>query len=170
MPAVQPQFGVGRLRLFSIGSGGQTLHPRGPTHCLEPRRDGGFGQVQLQGGGHGHAGVVELMRPAQRRGRQVEEAFLILINQPAALGPGVEVHAHDGQRRMDLRRAAFDHGHNRLGLTGDDAARASFQDARLLGGDALDPVAQELGVVQIDGGDDAQQRPVDDVGGVQRTA
>ncbi|MNL34629.1 hypothetical protein D3C87_1566120 [compost metagenome] len=68
---------------------------------------------------------------------------------------------------MDLGGAALDHRHDGLGLTGDDAARPGLEDARLLGGDALDPVAQELGVIQIDGGDDAQQGSVDDIGGVQ---
>jgi hypothetical protein len=52
----------------------------------------------------------------------------------------------------------------------DDAATASIEDAGLFGGDADDGRPEELGMVHVDGGDDAEEGAFDDVGGVQGSA
>ena len=86
-----------------------------------------------------------------------------------------EMDTAEGARHLleppaEPRGARLDH-RQRLGrLGGDDAGHAAFQDAGLFAGDLGQRLAQILGVVDRDGGDDRQPRGADHVGRVQPPA
>ena len=60
--------------------------------------------------GNRQRGVVELVRAGERRRRQVEQAVLVLVDQPAVLGVAVEILAGDQRRDAEPRRRAHEHG------------------------------------------------------------
>ena len=78
--------------------------------------------------------------------------------------------AGDMQRRLEPRRLALDHGQRLARLAGDDRRHAALDDAGLFGGDFFERVAEKFAVVERQPGDDARQRPVDDIGGVEPAA
>jgi hypothetical protein len=64
------------------------LHPRRPFGADDAgleRGDADLEPVQRAQGGDRKPGIVELMPPEQLRRRQIHQAALILIDQPAAL-------------------------------------------------------------------------------------
>ncbi len=167
MSPVQPQLGIGGARHLAIGAGSQPLHACGPADGGQTLDDGRLRQVQFQRDSHGQPRIIDLVGTDQCRQRQVQKTFLILIGHAAALGEGVEVGAHDGERAVYRLGGHRDGVHRLFGLATDQASRAGLENARLFYRDAAQGGAQELGMVQIDGRDDTQQRARDDVGGVQ---
>ena len=129
---------------------------------LQPRRPVGLDHAGLEGGRRnlerldraqrrdGKAGILELMAAVKLRRRQIEQAGLVLIDQPAALLGGGPVLAGDLERRIEPRRLPLDHGQRVARLRGDDRRRAALEDAGLLGGDLLERVAEKFGVVDRD--------------------
>ena len=98
------------------------------------------------------------------------QPVVVLIDQPAALLGRGPVLAGDGKRGAQPRRLAFDHRERLAGLAGDDGRNAGFENARLLGGDLFDGVAEKLAVIERHAGDDAGERAFDHVGGVEPAA
>ncbi len=74
------------------------------------------------------------------------------------------------QRRLQPRRLPLDHRKRLADLAGDHRRHRGFEDAGLLGGDFLDRVAQKFAVIERQPRDDARQRPLDDIGGVEPAA
>ena len=116
------------------------------------------------------AGVLQLILPQKGHGNL------------AVLPPG-EALAHEvrgeepelgepafRQLRACLPADSFHHAPDAGILIPQDHGAAGLDDARLFGGDGLHSVAQDLGVIQTDAGDDRRLRRVDDVGGVQAAA
>ena len=89
------------------------------------------------------AGIVELMAAEQLRRRQIEQAVVVLIDQPAALLGRGPVLAGDADRRPDARGLALDHRERLARLRRHDRRHAALEDAGLLGGDLAERVAEE---------------------------
>ena len=106
------------------------------------------------------------MAAVKFRRRQIEQAGLVLIDQPPALLGGGPVLAGDLQRRIEPRRLPFDRGKRVARLRGHDGRRAALEDAGLLGGDLVERVAEKIGVVDGDRVMTRGERMVDHVGGV----
>ncbi len=74
------------------------------------------------------------------------------------------------QRRLEPRRLALDHRQRLARLSGDDGRYPRFEDAGLFGGDLFDGVAEKFAVIERQPRDDARQRTLDDIGGVEPAA
>ena len=122
-----------------------------------------------RGDGRGRIGV--LMAAGQARRRQVHQARLVLVDHAAVFFVGEEILAVDGDGRAEPVGGVDQHFLRRLGfLCADDDRPARLDDAGLLGGDQLDPVAEKRLVVDRDRHDQRHGRIVDDVGGVEAAA
>jgi CTP:molybdopterin cytidylyltransferase MocA len=88
----------------------------------------------------------------ERGGGQVQQAARVAEGHAAALGPGVEVPAHDGQEGAHPFGFGLDHGQRGLRLAADHGGRSGAEDAGLFGGDLLEGVAQEFAMVEVDRG------------------
>ena len=129
---------------------------------LQPRRPVGLDHAGLVGGRRnlerldraqrrdGEAGILELMAAVKFRRRQIEQAGLVLIDQPPALLGRGPVLAGDLQRRIEPRRLPFDHGERVARLRGDDGRRPALEDAGLLRGDLFERIAEKIDVVDRD--------------------
>ena len=76
----------------------------------------------------------------------------------------------DDQRRADLVRLLGDGVHGLVGLAGDDAGDARFENPSLFGGDFGERIAQVLLMVHGHRHDDRERRLADGVGGVEAAA
>ena len=117
------------------------------------------------------AGIVELMPPEQPRRGQIHQAALVLIDQPAALDIDVPFLAGG----MAAARAC------RFACRSITAAASAACSAQITGTPRLmmpafsaaifgQRVAEKFGVIDADRRDDAGQRLVDHVGGVEPAA
>ena len=168
VPAVEPQLGAARgLRERPPR---QPLEPRGPLGARHGGLAGGLAHPERAQARERGAGVLDLVRPGQGGQRQVEEPALVLEDEPPALLVGVPVLAAGEERGADALRARLDHGERRLLLAAHHAGHAALDDPGLLAGDLGHGVAQELGVVDRDGGDRGERGARDDVGGVEPAA
>ena len=84
----------------------------------------------------GKAGIVDLVRAGKLRQRQVEEAVVVLVDEPPALGEGHVFGAVAEERRARRLGLELDHRQRVLVLRADDAGSAALQDAGLLRRDA----------------------------------
>ena len=109
------------------------------------------------------------MRADQSGRGQVEEAILGLNAQPAARFPGVELRAHQDQRRAERLRFGIDHRGASGALAGRDHGAARLEIPAF--SQAIGRVAAEqLHVVVVHRGDHADRRGGEDVGGVEPAA
>ena len=116
------------------------------------------------------AGILELMAAIKFRRRQIEQPVAVLIDEPAAfLGRG-PVLAGDVQRRAQPRRLPLDDGERLARLAGDDRRHVALENAGLLGGDLFERVAEKFAVIERQPRDDAGERALDDIGGVEPAA
>ena len=106
----------------------------------------------------GDARILELMPSRQPRRRQIEQAGVVLIDQPAALLGRGPVLAGDPDRRAGARRRALDHRQRLARLRRDDRRHVALEDAGLLGRDLRDAVAEIVGVVERDRRDHGRER------------
>ena len=74
------------------------------------------------------------------------------------------------QRRARLLGLALEHRRARVGLRRDHGRHAALEDAGLLGGDLLERVAEKFDVIDRDRRDDAGERTLDHIGGVEPAA
>ena len=128
-------------------------------------------QPEVPRRGDRQRGILELVEARERRRRQVEQAVLVLVDQPARLR---------GSRRSrgpatngvtpQLRRARFEHREPLVALAAEHRRAAALQDAGLVDRDLGDGLAEIVLVVDVDRRDDDAERMVDDVGRVERAA
>ena len=116
------------------------------------------------------AGVVELMSPEQSWRRQIHQAAIVLIDQPAALDADMPLLPGRVQRRPQAGRLRFDHGHRLGKLLGADHRHLALDDRGLLAGDGGQRVAKKLSVIHADRRDHRCKRRVDHIGRVQASA
>ncbi len=110
------------------------------------------------------------MAADQARARQIEQAVLVLVDQPAALGRRDPVLIGEEEGGAFACRLGLDDGERLRNLRRDDRRRTALEDAGLLGRDQLDGVAEEFLVVDRNRRDHRGQRMFDDVGGVEPAA
>ena len=172
MPAVDPDFRAGRRQIVKF-SRRKPLKPRGPdggAYAFRNRLLRDVEAFQRPRGGDGRAGVVELMPPEQARQRQIEEAVLVLEDEPAVLLEHVPALPSGKHRGAKLARARFDHAKRRIALAGHDGGPAALQNARLLARDGLDGVAEKGAVIERNRGQHGRKRRIDHVRGVEPSA
>ena len=104
------------------------------------------------------------------RRRQIEQPVVVLINQPAAFLGRRPVLAGDRKRRLDPRGLPLDDGERLARLARDHRRHAGFENAGLLGGDRGDRVAEKIAMIERHARDDARERTLDHVGGVEPAA
>jgi hypothetical protein len=110
------------------------------------------------------------MAAVQLRQGQIEQAVVVLIDQPATLLVHVPVLTAHPKRRTDLRRRALDHVQRRLGLRRNRSRHPALENRGLLGGDLLDGVAEKFEMIHRHRRDRAGDRRVDDVGRIEPAA
>ena len=121
--------------------------------------------------GDGERRIVELVRADQRRRRQVEQAGLVLVDQPAVLRRSRRSRRPGRSGVMPSRRAARSSTARPSSRWRPITAVAPrFRMPALFDGDLGDGVAEEVLVVEVDRRDDGAERVVDDVGGVEIAA
>src|ERR1700689_1487936 len=102
--------------------------------------------------------------------RQVEEPVVILINQaPAFLGRG-PIFAGNAERRLHAAGLTLDHRKRLARLARDHRRHAALEDAGFFGGDLFDAVAEEFAVIDRYRRDDAGERALDHIGGIEPAA
>ena len=124
--AVEPELGAWRRQLDKPARR-QALHPRRPfgadDAALERRRVDPECALRAQGRDR-QAGIVELMPAEQFWRRQIHQAAIVLIDQPAALDADMPLLPGRIQRRAHAGRLRFDHGHRLWQLLGADHRHA----------------------------------------------
>jgi len=101
---------------------------------------------------------------------EIEQAGLVLIDQPPAfLGCG-PVLAGDLQRRIEPRCLPLDHGERVARLRRHNGRRAALEDAGLFSRDLFERVAEKINVVDRNARDDGGERMIDHIGRVQAAA
>ena len=159
--------------------GRRQLKPAGPADRAEAGHKCGIGQGQPAGRGRlerrdGRADVFDLEGAGERHMDRRQGALLRadlqgLSRQRAARDrDGHRVGGVDAARALP-RGGGRDHGARLIGHRRADHRAAGFDDARLLGRDLFDGVAQPIAVIQPDARDDRNQRH-DDVGRVEPAA
>lgn len=148
--------GVVRAVQEDVGTRANAFQAAGPLGLF----DAGGIDAEVVERGKGDGGVFDLVC-ADEGEREAAAA----VAERTAVGPdfdGIE------RGRREWMEGSEDCGGFRELAGGDDGA-AGFDDARFLAGDRGQSVAEELLVVVVDGGDDAEDG-IDDVGGVQPAA
>ena len=110
------------------------------------------------------------MPPIKFRRRQIEQAHIVLIDQPAAFFGRGPVLARDRQRRMHARRLPFDDGERLAHLVHGNGRNIAFENAGFLRRDVDERVAEKVAVVERQFGDDAGNGALDDIRGVEPAA
>ena len=152
----------------------EILHAGGPV---------GFGNAALeqagvlqaeacgpQGGNRG-ARIDLLVLSGHFRQRQIEQAGLVLIDQPSVVLAHMVFLPVADQRRAQAVGDLFQHRFAALVLlTGDDHGRAGFDDAAFFRGNGLDVGSEKIGVINGDRRDHAHKRLFDHIGGIETPA
>ena len=128
----------------------EPLHARRP---VDPRHAGLEGrrrefQARRPQSRDRGAGILELMPAVELRRRQIEQAVVVLIDQPAALFGRGPVLAGNRQRRAHARRLPLDDGERLARLVGDDRRHVALENAGLLGGDLLQRIAEKFAMIE----------------------
>ena len=110
------------------------------------------------------------MPPEQLRRRQIHQAALILIDQPAALDADMPLLACRMQRRAHAVRLRFDHRHRFRRLLGANTGMLRLMMAAFSPAIAVSELPKKFGVIHADRRDDGRERRVDHIGGVQPSA
>ena len=176
MAAVEPQLGA-RFEQRRQRAGIEPVHACRPAHRRQSLLDGLLVDTKLrqiggqpQGSGDGGARVDHLMAADEARQRQVEQQFLQLHHETAALLVGVELLAPHDQRRAKTQRLGTDDVLGLRLLLRNNGRHPSAQNAGFLGRDLRQRGAELLGMVERDGRDDVEHRAVDDVGRIEAAA
>src|SRR5438105_14885592 len=98
------------------------------------------------------------MAAKEFRRRQVEQAVVVLVDQPAARLRCRPILAGDPDRRTDTRGCPFDHGQCLARLRRHDRGYVALEDAGLFGRDLGQRVAEMLGMIERYWSDDAHER------------
>ncbi len=151
----------------------QPLHPGRPCGGLLALRNMGIRDAAIAEqpqGGDCIARIVDLMAAAQLRQGQVEQAVLVLEDEPAVLFEGLPVLVGDGHRAAQALGRPHQNLARFIRLDSDHGRPAALQDAGLFRRDQGQRVAQILLVVVVDGGNHRDSRVGDDIGCVQPAA
>ena len=166
--AIQPQLDLrGRSGQRAMA---QALHAGGPFGLCHRSLAGGVVKPKLAQRGNRSPGVLNLVRAGQVGQRQVQQALLILIDQPTALGMGVPVLTVGHQRCTKALGAGFDHRKAIVHLRADDTRNKTLKDARLFARDFGKGFAKVLLMVDRHRGDDGKGRFFHDICRIQPPA
>ena len=150
----------------------QPLHARRPVGVLQARLE--CRRIEPHPGApqcrNREPGILHLMRAGEFRQRQVEQAVIVLIDKPPALGEGHVFAAVAEKRGAGGFRLELDHRQRMLVLRGDDARQAALQDAGFLRGDSGEVGAEELCMIMADRSDHRGERRLHDIGRVKPAA
>ena len=117
------------------------------------------------------AGIVELMPAEQFWRRQIHQAAIVLIDQPAALDADMPLLPGRMQRRPQAGCACASTTAIASGkLLGADHGHMALDDRGLLAGDGGQRVAKKFSVIHADRRDHGCERRVDHIGRVQPSA
>ena len=172
MAAVEPDFAAFR-RVREQRARWQPLHPRRPFGA----RDALFERLRLDGQRVDRAQrrdresrVVELVTAKQARRREIEQAALVVIDKTPVLDADMPFLRRGKQRRAHLLRGLLDH-RLRFGLLlGRNHRHAALDDTGLFASNLDERIAEEFGMIHADRRDDARERRVHDVGGIESAA
>src|SRR5882672_1128770 len=101
VPAIEPDFRAARRQLDQPARG-QPLHPRRPFGADDTSLEGGgayFESIDRAQCRNGKPGIVELMPAEQFWRREIHQAAIVLIDQPAALDADMPLLPGRMQRR-----------------------------------------------------------------------
>ena len=170
--AVNPDLGTVR-GLGHERALGQALHPPGPFDTLHRRVRGAVVDAKSRRPDRRdrRGRIGELVPSGQSGRRDVHEAAVVLVDQPAVFLIGEIVLAIDDQRRFQaLGGVGDDVAHGIVFLRAENDRDPRLDDASLLGRYQLDAIAEIGFVVERDRHDQRHDRPRDDVGRVETAA
>ena len=114
--------------------------------------------------------ILELVPTVESRCRQVEQAGVVLVDQPPALFGRGPILAGNPDRRLDARGLALDRQQRLARLRCHDRRHARLENARLLRRDLAHGIAEMLDMVERNRRDHRGQRVIDDIGGIEPPA
>ena len=119
--AVEPQLAAGRQQRGELALRRRCMRA-GHSALAMPVSNASRGSCKPRGAQRrdGDAGIVELMAAEELRRRQIEQAVVVLIDEPAALLGRGPVLAGDPDRRVQARGLALDHRERLARLRGHD--------------------------------------------------
>src|SRR5215471_2585213 len=89
-------------------------------------------------------GILVLMPPVESWRRQIEQSFLVLIDQTATLFRRGPIFASDPQRRAKLRRLPLDYSQGIAVLRSNDDRDAPLEDAGFFRGDFFERITEKV--------------------------